>query len=69
MMKTVLCLAALLTALPAPARVTPAFSGERIKADVAFLSDDLLEGREAGTRGHEIAARYIAAQFAILGVR
>lgn len=68
MMRTVLWLAALLTAMPAPARVTPRFSGERIKADVAFLSDDLLEGREAGTRGHEIAARYIAAQFASLGV-
>ncbi len=29
----------------------------------------LLEGREAGTRGHEIAARYIASQFALLGVK
>ena len=27
-----------------------------------------LEGREAGTRGHDIAARYIAAQFALAGV-
>ncbi|MEP6918700.1 MAG: M28 family metallopeptidase, partial [Acidobacteriota bacterium] len=40
----------------------------RIKAHVTFLADDLLEGREAGTRGHEIAARYIASQFALLGV-
>ena len=36
------------------------FSAERFKAHVTFLADDLLEGREAGTRGHEIAARYIA---------
>lgn len=54
---------------PAPVRVAPQFSPERIKAHVAFLSDDLLEGREAGTRGHEIAARYVAAQFAQLGVK
>jgi multiple sugar transport system substrate-binding protein len=36
---------------------------------VTFLSDDLLEGRESGTRGHEIAARYIASQFALLGLK
>jgi Zn-dependent M28 family amino/carboxypeptidase len=47
----------------------PDFSADRFKAHVAFLADDLLEGREAGTRGHEIAARYIAAQFALLGVK
>jgi hypothetical protein len=47
----------------------PDFSAERIKAHVTFLADDLLEGREAGTRGHEIAARYIASQFAVLGVK
>lgn len=45
------------------------FSAERFKAHVAFLADDLLEGREAGTRGHEIAAKYIAAQFASFGLK
>jgi len=45
------------------------FSADRFKAHVAFLADDLLEGREAGTRGHEIAAHYVAAQFALLGVK
>ncbi len=60
--------ALLLTGAPvAPA--APDFSAERIKAHVTFLADDLLEGREAGTRGHEIAARYIASQFALLGVK
>jgi hypothetical protein len=44
------------------------FSAERIKAHTTFLADDLLEGRESGTRGHELAARYIASQFALLGV-
>jgi Zn-dependent M28 family amino/carboxypeptidase len=47
----------------------PEFSADRIRAHVSFLADDLLEGREAGTRGHEIAAHYIASQFALLGVK
>lgn len=42
-------------ALTNPAPTTPA--AKRIRADVAFLADDLLEGREAGQRGHELAAR------------
>ena len=33
-----------------------------------FLAHDLLEGREAGTRGYELAARYVASQFAQLGL-
>ena len=45
------------------------FSAERIKAHVTILADDLLEGREAGTRGHEIAARYVATQFELMGVK
>ncbi|HEX8527804.1 M28 family metallopeptidase [Allosphingosinicella sp.] len=44
------------------------FTAERLRAHVAFLADDLLEGREAGSRGHEIAARYVAAQFEALGL-
>jgi len=47
----------------------PEFSADRIRAHVSFLADDLLEGREAGTRGHGIAASYIASQFTLLGVR
>jgi hypothetical protein len=47
----------------------PEFSAERFKAHVTFLSDDLLEGRDAGSRGHEIASRYIASQLALLGVK
>jgi len=56
-------------AIAGTAPATPEFSGERFKAHVTFLADDLLEGREAGTRGHEIATRYIASQFALLGVK
>ena len=36
---------------------------EAIRADMHFLADDLLEGRGTGTRGHEIAARFVAARF------
>jgi hypothetical protein len=35
-----------------------------IKAHVEFLADDLMEGRETGTRGYDIAARYVVSQFA-----
>jgi len=42
---------------------------ERIRAHVKFLADDLLEGRGTGTRGGDIAANYIAAQFALYGLK
>jgi hypothetical protein len=41
---------------------------ERFRAHMAFLADDLLEGRGTGTRGHELAARYTAAQLEALGL-
>ena len=42
---------------------------EPFRAHMAFLADDLLEGRGTGTRGHEIAALYVAAQFETLGLK
>ena len=39
-----------------------------VHSHVAFLADDLLEGRDTGSRGHEIAARYVAAQLIEAGV-
>lgn len=42
---------------------------ERIRAHVKFLSHDLLEGRGTGQRGGDIAAEYIAAQFALDGLK
>jgi len=42
---------------------------EHIRAHVKFLADDLLEGRGTGQRGGDIAAAYIAAQFALYGLR
>ncbi|HVW76008.1 MAG TPA: M28 family peptidase [Alloacidobacterium sp.] len=42
---------------------------EKIRAHVRFLSSNLLEGRGPGQRGAEIAADYIATQFALEGLK
>ncbi|HET7705795.1 MAG TPA: M28 family metallopeptidase [Thermoanaerobaculia bacterium] len=44
------------------------FRSEPIRAHMKFLASDLLEGRGAGTRGYDIAANYVAAQFEAAGV-
>jgi len=41
----------------------------RIKSHLYFLADDLLEGRDTGSRGHNIAALYIATEFAKYGLK
>jgi len=46
---------------------SPDISAVRIRADVEFLADDLLEGREATTRGYDLAARYVAAALKAAG--
>ena len=42
---------------------------EAIRADMRFLSDDALEGRGTGSRGYEIAAKFMASQFESLGLQ
>jgi hypothetical protein len=42
---------------------------EGIRAGMRFLSDDLLEGRGTGTRGYNIAAKYVAAEFEGMGLQ
>jgi len=42
---------------------------EHIRWNVRFLSHDLLEGRGTGQRGGDIAAEYIATQFALYGLK
>ena len=59
---------AAIAALAGPA-AAQTFSSERIKADIGFLADDLLEGRNAGTRGYDIAAQFVAGRFAALGLQ
>ncbi|MEO6360019.1 MAG: M20/M25/M40 family metallo-hydrolase [Sphingomicrobium sp.] len=61
-----LLLSACVFAGPAHAQ---SFSPERIRSDVAFLADDLLEGRGTGTRGYDLAARYVASRFEALGLQ
>src|SRR5262249_60534973 len=52
-------------AIPAMQKIDPG----RIRANVRFLSHDLLEGRGTGQRGGDIAAQYIATQFALEGLK
>jgi len=44
-------------------------SGERIRAHVRYLANDLLEGRAPGSRGGDLATEYIATQFALIGAK
>src|SRR5438477_7733998 len=63
------------TAAAAPRPSSAAFAAmetinpERIRAHVRFLSHDLLEGRGTGQRGGDIAAEYMATQFAVYGLK
>jgi Zn-dependent M28 family amino/carboxypeptidase len=57
-------------AIPAAVKAAEAsIDPEKIRAHVKFLADDLLEGRGPGLRGSEIAAQYIATQFALYGLK
>src|SRR5215472_5299146 len=56
--------------LPQAARAAAdSIDSEKIRAHVRFLSLDLLEGRGPGTRGDQLAAEYIATQFAVNGLQ
>ncbi|HET8549431.1 MAG TPA: hypothetical protein VFL57_15570 [Bryobacteraceae bacterium] len=46
-----------------------AIAPEALKAHVRFLASDLLEGRSTPSKGQDIAAEYIAAQFARTGLQ
>ncbi len=56
--------------LPGPAfAAMETMSPEHIRWHVRFLAHDLLEGRGTGQRGGELAAEYIATQFAEYGLK
>jgi Zn-dependent M28 family amino/carboxypeptidase len=56
--------------LPGPAFVAlETITPEHIRWHVRYLSHDLLEGRGTGQRGGDIAAEYIATQFAEFGLK
>jgi Zn-dependent M28 family amino/carboxypeptidase len=54
---------------PAVKSSEASINASNIRAHVQFLSDDLLEGRYPGLRGGELAAKYIATQFATYGLK
>ena len=59
-----------LDTVPAAAREAAAgIDPEKIRAHVRFLASDLLEGRGPGKRGGELAAEYIATEFALAGAK
>jgi len=54
---------------PAAEQAMAAINPQNIRWHVKFLADDLLEGRGTGQRGGDIAAEYIATQFALYGLK
>ena len=54
---------------PGPRAAMNGIDAEKIRAHVRFLASDLLEGRGTGARGGDIAAEYIATQFALYGLK
>ena len=62
-----ICLAGFV-ANPAQAEQIAAADVLRLEADVRFLAHDMLEGREAGTRGYDVAAHYVAETFRGIGL-
>ncbi|HWH17363.1 MAG TPA: M28 family metallopeptidase [Allosphingosinicella sp.] len=53
----------------AQSSTAPEFTANAFRSHVAFLADDLLEGRDAGSRGYDIAARYVATRYEGLGLK
>jgi hypothetical protein len=76
MRKSVLLSTAVFVAAIATAQTTPTclqiissrLTANDLKADISFLASDALEGRGTPSRGLEIAAEYIAAQFRRAGL-
>ncbi len=74
-MRIFLFLAATLTAFAADAKLTPEMqavvshiSADSLRGNLSFIASDLLEGRATPSRGLDLAAEYIAAQFRRAGL-
>ena len=59
---------AAIVAAGAAAQVQPKITANDLKADVSFLASDALEGRGTPSKGLDIAAEYIAAEFRRAGL-
>src|SRR4051794_30465197 len=58
------------SAMPTPSSETmQLIRPDAIRAHMQFLSDDLMEGRQTGTRGYMLAANYIRSQFQAIGLQ
>src|ERR1700756_4687339 len=75
MRRTALWALALITAFAAGLKVTPGMNGvmrhisaASLRGHLSFLASDALEGRATPSRGLDIAAEYIAAQFRRAGL-
>ena len=64
----ILIAAVAFTTTHAAESANPLVRQEAIRAHVEFLADDLLEGRAAASRGFDLAAAYVAAQFKQAGL-
>ena len=53
---------------PGARAAAEAIRPEALAAHIRFLADDLLEGREPGTRGFELGSHYVASQLQELGL-
>ncbi len=56
---------------PVPAGIRPGFETITAKVSLSmltFIASDLMEGREAGTRGYQLAAEYAASLFGLWGL-
>lgn len=62
-------LAAQAALAPSEARLLEPITADLLRAHVAFLASDALEGRDTPSRGLDAAAEYIASQFRRLGLR
>jgi Peptidase family M28/PA domain len=69
MKPSILTLALILAASPSIAADPATPQEAQLKAHVAFLASDAMQGREAGSREYEIAAEYVASQFMALGLK
>src|SRR5207249_7234927 len=74
-MRVFVLLAAAVSALAADAKLTPEMqavtqhiSAASLRGNLSFLASDLLEGRATPSRGLDLAAEYIAAQFRRAGL-
>ncbi|MEL6364907.1 MAG: M28 family peptidase [Pseudomonadota bacterium] len=67
-MKSPIVVAAVLGVFVGSARAADGPQPAEIRSHMMFLADDLLEGRDAGSRGEAISGLYIAAHFEALGL-